>query len=46
MVCDLSNLGIGDLECGFIADFDGFSNLTQLYLELNKITESGYMQTC
>ena len=41
MVCDLSNLGIGDLECGFIANHDRFDNLTQIYLELNKITEVG-----
>jgi Leucine-rich repeat (LRR) protein len=35
MVCDLSNLGIGDLECEFIANHKGFNNLTQIYLELN-----------
>ena len=41
MICDLSNLGIGDLECDFIANYDGFDDLKHLYLELNKITEVG-----
>ena len=44
MICDLSNLGIGDLECNFIANYEGFDNLRHLYLELNKITEAGYLQ--
>ena len=44
MVCDLSNLGIGDIECEFIAKHDGFDNLAQLYLELNKITAEGVRQ--
>ena len=41
MTCDLSNLGIGDLECEYISKYKEFNNLNHLYLELNNITEKG-----
>ena len=38
---DLSNLGVGDVECKCIAECEELEELTHLYLELNKITNKG-----
>ena len=40
-ILDLSKIGIGDLECSVMAQLEDLSNVTKLYLELNRITGEG-----